>query len=295
MAPLPINWCNPYAGKGRLRLKGNLHTHTDASQCGRIPITRVLKTYEKMGYGFLSITDHDMVTPAWQQRTKLIIFPGNEIDFNGKHHTCVVQRPGGNIHYTKFSDQKEIVARNYEAGALVTLNHPDWEIEEHYTASHLLHLNPYTGIEIYNSVVERLDGASLSTAKWDRLLDLDKRVLGFANQDFHRLSDAIDCCNVVMVREKIPDAIFNALQTGCFYCYYGVSITDIGRKKDTVFVKTKNAQLIRFVGNGGIIFKKMKGKSGSFNFKDLPEVKYIRVECLGFGEAISWSQPFFRV
>ena len=292
--PTRVNWQNPYKNKGLLFLKGNLHTHTDASPCGRVPVRQVLKTYEKMGYAFLSITDHNLLTPAWQHKTTLALFPGIEVDFNGKLHTCVVQRSDGKIHYIPASDQEEIISRNVEAGAIVTLNHPDWQIEEHYTAADLLKLKSYTGIEIYNALIERLDGAALSTAKWDRLLALDRRVLGFANQDFHLLSDATDCCNVVMVDTQTPDAMYDALLSGCFYCYYGVPILDIGRKRDTVFVKTRNAELIRFVGNGGIVFKKVKGKSGSFNFSATPDVKYIRVECLGRGEAISWSQPFFR-
>jgi hypothetical protein len=294
MITQPVNWQNPYSAKGRFKLKGNLHTHTQISPCGRVPPGAVVRHYQKTGYDFLSITDHNAVTEIQSAKKDPVLFPGIEIDFNGGRHTCVIQQEGRDIYHASSAGQQDIISRNAKKGGIVILNHPDWQIEEHYPLSLLLRLRDYSGIEIYNSVIERLQGSPLSTAKWDRLLEKGRKVLGFANQDYHWKNDMSDCCNVVWARGKTPRAIFSALKSGCFYCHYGVDITDIGRNKDSVYVATRNSRIIRFIGGGGRIYKKVKAKNASFSFKDCPDSRYLRVECLGTGEEISWTQPFFH-
>jgi len=294
MITQPVNWQNPYSIRGGFRLKGNLHTHTSISACGKVPPDEVFRQYRKAGYDFLSITDHNTVTEMNAREKRPLLFPGIEIDFKGSRHTCVVERPGRGIYYNSKARQQDIISRNARIGNIVVLNHPDWQLKEHYPLLLLLSLKGYTGIEIYNSVIERLQGFALSTAKWDRLLEKGKRVLGFANQDYHWKTDISECCNVVWAPEKTPQAIFSALKSGCFYCHYGVDITDISRIKDTVHVSTRNGRVIRFVGGGGRIYRKVKARSASFSFKECPNSQYLRLECLGIGEEMSWSQPFFR-
>jgi hypothetical protein len=187
-----------------------------------------------------------------------------------------------------------LIEKNLRNGNLVILNHPDWQIEEHYSFHDLLRLNDYSGIEIYNSKIETLEGSPLSTAKWDRLLSSGKRILGFANQDAHSAQECVDCCNVVKVRHRDPEAIFEALSCGSFYCHYGVALQDIGREGSAIFVKTRNAELIRFIGHGGRLLKEQKGRKAKISFIDDERYRYIRVECLGRGKQICWSQPFFR-
>jgi hypothetical protein len=289
-----MNFNNPYENKGRFWLKGNLHTHTDISSCGRIPPYEVLKLYEKMGYDFLSLTDHRVISNPGEYGTKLILLPGIEIDFNGGRHMCVINSSGGRIIYSPKYGQQRMITENAKRGGLVVLNHPDWELKEHYPIGKLFALTNYKGIEIYNSVIERLYGSPLSTAKWDRLLAGGKKVLGFANQDSHLPGDHKDCCNVVRVRNRTPEDIFNSLKDGNFYCYYGVEILGIGRSGDTVSVETRNARLIRFIGLGGRVLKKESARKARIKFTGHPYYGYIRIECLGEGEQISWSQPFFR-
>jgi hypothetical protein len=73
-----------------------------------------------------------------------------------------------------------------------------------------------------------------------------------------------------------------------------VRIKSLGRNGDRIFVETENAKLIRFIGTGGILLKKVKSNSAEITFNHGAECAYIRVECLGEGEDISFSQPFFR-
>ena len=119
-------------------------------------------------------------------------------------------------------------------------------------------------------------------------------MLGFANQDFHNYPNALDCCNVVSGHDNSPAGLLKSLKSGRFYCHYGVVIKSLGRNGNVIHVATENAKLIRFVGSGGLILKKVKGSSAEIEFNQDPGYSHIRVEGLGEGEEISFSQPFFR-
>ena len=285
-----VNWKNPYSSKGSKWLKGNLHMHVDKSNGS--PIKDMVRDYERRGFAFLAVTDND-VTNYKGLKTKLLMLQGIETDILGQKHTCIVGLKKNRIINKKNISFQELISDNEKAGNLCILCHPDWGIREHYFFDELNTNTRYDGLEIYNKVIERFAGSPLSTAKWDRLLALGKKVLGFVNQDAHLMTDIVDCGNVVAVDKSDPDKIFEALKTGCFYGFNGVEITDIGRKKNTIYIKTKNAKLIRFIGPGGKHLKKVKGKEAEIAFEN-KLYSYIRIECLGIGEEISWSQPFFR-
>ena len=126
-------------------------------------------------------------------------------------------------------------------------------------------------------------------------VELGEKNSGFANQDAHTAQECVDCCDVVKVRNRDPQSIFEALRSGNFYCHYGVTLLDIGREGSTIFVKTRNAELIRFIGYGGRLLKEQRGRKAKITFIDDERYRYIRVECLGRAKQICWSQPFFRV
>ncbi len=290
----PVNWTNPYVPGGNLWLKGNLHLHTTFSSDGEITPQDAVQLYKNEKYSFIAFTDHNLLSDPGQDDSSLVMFAGIEVDFSGAHHTCLIHPNRESIAYDPAFSQDELLERNYRNGNLVVLNHPDWQIEEHYSFHELLRMEEYSGIEIYNTKIETLEGSPLSTAKWDRLLSSGKKVLGFANQDAHTARECVDCCNVVRVGKKDRHTIFHALRSGSFYCYYGVVLLDIGRAGSALFVKTRNAELIRFIGYEGRLLKEQQGRQGEITFIDDDRYRYIRIECLGRGKHICWSQPFFR-
>ncbi|MEI6520937.1 MAG: hypothetical protein WCO98_12995, partial [bacterium] len=254
-----------------------------------------VKMYIDNGFAFVSLTDHRALPEMVDYSNDSIkVLPGIEIDIDGGRHFCVVHTDPSAIIYDPAMTQQELIDANIAAGALVTINHPDWQIREHYTIDELYALRNYSGIEIYNFVIEFLEGSGLSTAKWDRLLTNNHRVLGFANHDLHQPGHMAHWGNMVLTPDNKPQTIFIALQSGQFYCYNGVKINKVGRNGDTVFVETENASLIRFVGQGGVILKKVKADSAELTFQTDDNYRYIRIECLGVGEEISYTQPFFR-
>jgi len=148
---MSVNWQNPYEGSSGFSIKGNLHTHTSYSACGRIALDAVIRLYEKLGYGFLSITDHCIQTDVSAFKSRpMTVLPGMEIDIKGQYHFGVVNIDASAIYYDPEASQQQLIDRNIAAGALVILNHPDWQLREHYTMDELLALANYDGIEIYN-------------------------------------------------------------------------------------------------------------------------------------------------
>ena len=56
-------------------LKGNLHTHTNASD-GRYPVSDVVRIYKEKGYDFLGISDHDVYFDKEIENEDLLILHG---------------------------------------------------------------------------------------------------------------------------------------------------------------------------------------------------------------------------
>jgi hypothetical protein len=69
------------------RLRGNLHAHTTFSD-GLLPPARLIAVYERLGYDFLAITDHDdLVSDAYWREIRalepnLLLFHGVELNYD---------------------------------------------------------------------------------------------------------------------------------------------------------------------------------------------------------------------
>ncbi len=289
----PVNWTNPYSQTDGRWLQGNLHLHTTRSD-GEIRFEDAVGVYKQRGYDFLAITDHNIVNKVGVLHTGIVVFAGIEADFSHRHHMNIIHPYGGSIYYRRDIQEQELIDINNQRGCLVFLNHPDWGLEEHYSIDDLFRLHGYDGIEIYNSEIEKCPGFPLSTRKWDQLLSSGRRVLGFACQDTHLLSDVNDCCTIVRVQQHAAMDIFEALKSGIFYCHFGVEILDLGRIEDTVFVNTGNAECVRFIGKNGQILLETYDREATCSFSGNHDSPYICIECYGASDSVSWTQPFFR-
>ncbi|MDA1192060.1 MAG: phosphoesterase, partial [Candidatus Poribacteria bacterium] len=182
--------------------------------------------------------------------------------------------------------------------SIVVLNHPNWGRNfDHFPHTLMESLEDYHGIEIYNGVIERLQGSPVATDRWDRLLTSGKRIWGFGNDDSHAPEDVELAWNVVRVAENTPDAIMSALRHGSFYASTGVEITDIQVSNGEFKVETANAQRIRFITKFGIYRQTTNGSSATFALpndeRDAQTLSYVRAECYGEGGRSAWTQPIF--
>lgn len=288
-----VNWSNPYADREGHWLKGNLHTHTSpASSCGTVPLETVLDLYAELKYDFLSISDHMTYVEARDDR--FITIPGvewNPADWMG--HTGVYSLDSKVVEsVVPFDEHPDMLESLKDADALVILNHPNWQLVPHYRRERLLELSNYHGIEIYNAVIEVLDGYSISTDKWDYLLANGRRVLGFASDDSHRESQIGQAWITVRASERSAVCIMDAIRRGNFYCSSGVNITDIARHGSVIDVETENAEEIDVRGDGGVRFHRALGNRMSFDTQEL-QADYVRITAYGPGSTMAWTQPFF--
>lgn len=281
---------SPYLSGGFTWLRGNLHAHTTLTD-GELSPEEVIDAYEEAGYDFLAISDHDkLVSPAdYQARTRMTLIPADEVTANGPHILAIqvgeVVPPDG--------DRQRVVDATREQGGFTILNHPNWQEHfNHFPQQLMEQLTGYTGIEIYNGVIERLEGTALATDRWDQLLARGRRVWGYAHDDFHIRRDFARGWNVVQAADRSVTAICDALRHGRFYASTGVQITEIGAADGLISITAPNAQRIRFLGQWGRELQYVDASRAEYRVQG-DEGGYVRVECYGEGSKVAWTQPFF--
>ena len=285
---------NPYADlAGGEWIRGNLHTHTTASDGSR-PIQDVVSDYEARGYGFLMVSDHDIYTGpnehAGVTTGSLTLIPGNEITANGPHLLHVNgsrQIPPDPVRQNVFD------AISADSGFAI-VNHPNWLANfDHCPIDRMREWTGYTGLEIYNGTIGRLDGSPYATNKWDMLLSSGRRVWGFANDDSHLPERDVELgWNTVYVQDRSVEAIVDAMARGRFYASTGVTIDSIQVDGDTIRIVAPNAARIVALMQVGRRIAEVDGPSIEVRVPE--DALYVRFECWGTGEAFAWTQPFFR-
>ncbi len=287
---------NPYDLRKGFWIKGNLHTHTTRSD-GTLSPQDVVDRYAKLGYGFLSFSDHDNMATENEHRklnsNGLILIPGTEISINGPHLLYIdCEKDIG-----QSSCRQEILNRISEifrqtGRGFAVINHPDWENQfNHCTIEQLMEWTGYLGIEIYNGVIGRLDGSPYAVNKWDMLLSRGRKVWGFANDDSHRPDEIGFGWNVVFAREKTKQAIVDAIMKGNFYCSTGVVIRWIECSGERIYLETENAKKIAAIRDVGRRFSVVY--NSSIEVEVPHEAKYVRFECWAEAEQMAWTQPIF--
>jgi hypothetical protein len=287
-----VNWSDPYQDRNGQWYKGNLHAHTSpASGCGTLRVEHVWDLYVKAGYDFLALSDHMNFSVFGDRR--MIWIPGLEWNSPIVEHTGVYCLDQAVVRRCiEIDDQAALLAFLADKPAMVVLNHPNWQLVPHYRREQLEARQGYDGIEVYNQVIERLDGYAISSDKWDYLLAKGRRVLALASDDSHNAADIGNAFIAVRSRERSAGAIFDSIRRGNFYSSSGVRIVDILRRGSRITVETADAQEIRAIGAGGVRFERVMGPCMSFDVAHAFG-PYVRFAAYGRGAAMAWTQPFF--
>jgi histidinol phosphatase-like PHP family hydrolase len=281
---------NPYLSRDFTWLRGNLHTHTTFSD-GMSPPEEVIAAYERQDHDFLAISDHDKLVPPgdYQALTRMTLLAADEATRHGPHILCVQIREA----VAPDADRQKVLDDTGAQGGFAVLNHPNWQKHfNHFPQELMERLTGYAGVEIYNGVIERLEGNALATDRWDRLLASGRRVWGYANDDSHRPGDIGRGWNVVQAADRGAGALCQALRQGRFYASTGVDITRIEVTGGAVSITAPNAQRIRFLGAWGKEFYYVDASQAEYEVTG-EEGGYVRVECYGEGSRTAWTQPFF--
>lgn len=284
---------SPYESLTGRWLRGNLHAHTTNSDGAHSP-EELLSIYHRLGYDWLCISDHDTLTPPPEGKPEGLTFlSGNEVTARGPHLLHI----GATDLVAPDPDRPKAVSEVLARKGLCILNHPNWGFDFLHWPQELLESVPgYHGIEIYNGIVRRLEGASLATDRWDRLLSKGKRVWGFANDDAHVESDCGIAWNVVRCESADAGSIVQALKAGRFYASTGVSLSTLETEGDRIRIVSRNGSCCVVGMDHGIEIGRYPGRSWEFNLTQLAregKPRYLRFEILGDSGTTAWTQPIF--
>jgi hypothetical protein len=256
----------------------------------------VVADYERRGYDFLAISDHDKFVPPedYRGRTGMTLVGGVETSANGPH----ILHVDASAVVEPVKDRQAVLDEIQRQGGFAVLNHPNWQAHfDHFPQAMMESLGGYAGIEVYNGVIERLEGSALASDRWDRLLGTGRRVWGFAHDDSHRPGDVGLAWNVVQSEDRGAGAIVLALRQGRFYASTGVTVRGVRVEGATIRVETEGAQRIRFISRMGVIRATVDNSEAAFTLPEDEEearkLLYVRAECYGLGGRCAWTQPIF--
>jgi len=204
---------NPYENSGvdgGQWLMANFHTHagTGKGTCGHYEIDEVIAAYKEADYDILTISNHNLFSDVqkYQEEYDMVIINGYEFSTD-PHMLCI-----GNTDAIKGNHQ-DVIDECRRQGGLVVLCHPNWKRKQYWPRKDMAALKGYTGIEIFNSVIYRLNGFGLATDAWDFLLSQGKLVWGFGDDDFHRWHDLARSWNMICSKRD-RDSIMHSISRG---------------------------------------------------------------------------------
>ena len=276
---------NPYAGANGRWYRGGLHAHTRRSD-GELEPAALVDLYAAAGYEWLGVADHDCLTTF--EHPRVLCVPAVEVTASGPHMLAVGIGQAPDPRW----DRPTLARRLVDAGVLTILNHPNWGTDfDHWPHATLEAVQRAHGLEVFNTVVDRLEGSAYALDRWDRLLSKGRRLWGFANDDFHHRGDGPRAANVVCCEALSVAAVVAALKAGRFYATTGVAIERIALTKETLGIHAPGADHVRFVGRHGRTLAARDACAGEYRVR--PEDDYVRVECWGPGHRAAFTQPLF--
>src|SRR5688572_7579106 len=128
---MPLHLDSPYPAsiEGTRWLRGNLHTHSTRSD-GRIPPQEVIRRYADLGYDFLALSDHDVVSDYTDlDPCGMVLLAANEVSGGSPHVLDIGAARLPSAHAT----QQQVLDHITVAGGFSILCHPSWEADfNHY-------------------------------------------------------------------------------------------------------------------------------------------------------------------
>ncbi len=286
--------------------KGNLHGHSNHSD-GALNPQEVVNRYKEIGYDFTCLSDHLWKDTNFAAETVLetkhfnqkdfITIPSAELHCLGKKYVkdglWHIVANGLPLDF-KCADEKEtathLVQRAIEAGAFVTIAHPEWYS---LTFDECLSLSHAHGIEIYNHSCHIEAQRGFGTAAADYLLQENNRIFLTATDDSHfKMQDSGGGCVMVAADKLSESSILNALKNGQYYSSTGVEIFEFEINKYQVNIQCSPSNQVCVVGQGAKSMSQ-NGKNitqAEFDLKKYPS-DWFRVSIANDSGDFAWTNP----
>jgi len=286
-------------------LKGNLHTHTTASDGVRTP-QEAVNHYAENSYDFLAITDHGIIVdPKTLDSRGLTLIPGQEISVGNSAAGTTTHIVCANIKETlpltdfdPTTDPQRAIDLTIKQGGFAIIAHPYWSGLQH---DDLIKLHGYLGVEIYNTTCDVYRGTGYSSPHIDALLVSGKHPLIFATDDHHGEPEPLkpsDTCGgwiMVKAKDRSLHSIVEAIKKGHFYASNGPTIKNITIKPEGIHVETSPAKHITFNSQPslGARFTPKDEPITEYTYPGRKGEKYIRVEITDSQGKTAWSNPIY--
>lgn len=181
---LQVTYELTFAPKRRRLLKGDLHTHTIASD-GVLTVDELAARALRHGLDFLAVTDHNqpVTQDALPRLPGLTLIPGLEwTHFNGHANILGVERPYDMPFLANTLDEIQLRLDTARArGGLISINHPfDEGSGFHFPMDFL----PYDCLEIWNGPMR--ESNLRAVGYWNNLLAAGRKLPACGGSDYHR-------------------------------------------------------------------------------------------------------------
>ena len=286
--------------------RGNLHGHSNHSD-GVLNPQEVVSKYKEIGYDFTCLSDHLWKGTKFAAETVLetkhlnqkdfITIPSAELHCLGKKYVkdglWHIVANGLPLDF-KCADEKEtaprLVQRAIEAGAFVTIAHPEWYS---LTFDECLSLSHAHGIEIYNHSCHIEAQRGFGTAAADYLLQENNRIFLTATDDSHfKMQDSGGGWVMVAADKLSESSILNALKNGQYYSSTGVEIFEFEISNYQVNIQCSPSNQVCVVGQGAKSMSQ-NGKNitqAEFDLKKYPS-EWFRVSIANDSGNFAWTNP----
>ena len=283
-----------------------MHGHSNHSD-GALNPQEVVNKYKEIGYDFTCLSDHLWKDTKFAAETVLetkhlnqkdfITIPSAELHCLGKKYVkdglWHIVANGLPLDF-KCADEKEtathLVQRAIEAGAFVTIAHPEWYS---LTFDECLSLSHAHGIEIYNHSCHIEAQRGFGTAAADYLLQENNRIFLTATDDSHfKMQDSGGGWVMVAADKLSESSILNALKNGQYYSSTGVEIFEFEIDNYKVNIQCSPSNQVCIVGQGAKSMSQ-NGKNitqAEFDLKKYPS-DWFRVSIANDSGDFAWTNP----
>ncbi len=295
--------------------KGNVHCHTTNSD-GQLSPREVAHYYKDMGFDFLGISDHFVLTNPKEYSNPPDIFPIPNCEYAGpglehalalwvnKDHERLSasdfapDEPIGNI----FQKLINIIKAN---NGIPVLCHPFWhwtfDFEDIKNVTGWKHFELCNAAPDCNSIP--IPGFSPGDEMWDKLLTSGKIVYGLATDDAHlynvpyRPLASLGGRGFIVVKanQLKTDSLRFAIENGHFYATTGLELDEYSLTEEKISVKIKivheHIASFEFIGTDGKILQHSIGTNAEYKFTG-NEI-YVRIRILSTTGMVLWTQPIF--
>lgn len=172
-----------FTPKTRSWLKGDLHTHTLASD-GILTLDHLARHAREHGLDFIGVTDHNQPVQraSFPKIAGLTIIPGLEwTHYKGHSNFLGVEKPyQGSFSANSEEEVLDKFQQAHENGALICINHP---LESNFGFRFDLDKIPYDLIEVWNGPMRPKNIETI--AWWDQMLKTGRRQVAICGSDYH--------------------------------------------------------------------------------------------------------------